>query len=140
MDAKSVITVNIVTPDGSVYDEATDLVICKTTVGELGIMPNHIPTLAALTIDRVRVRKGEDQFDEIAVSGGFMEFSDNTLSIVASAAEKSEDIDTNRAQRAKERAEKRIAHAKESHNVDELKRAEVSLRRAINRISISRHK
>lgn len=88
MDAKSVITVNIVTPDGSVYDATTDLVVCKTTVGEIGIMPNHIPTLAALAIDRVRVRKGEEKFDEIAVSGGFMEFSDNTLSIVASAAEK----------------------------------------------------
>ncbi|MCP0885954.1 F0F1 ATP synthase subunit epsilon [Ligilactobacillus sp. WILCCON 0076] len=137
MDAKPTIVVNIVTPDGSVYENSTSLVVCKTTVGEIGIMPNHIPTLAALAIDRVRVQTTEEKFDEIAVSGGFMEFSDNTLSIVASSAEKREDIDTNRAQRAKERAEKRIEEAKQTHNVDELRRAEVSLRRAINRISIS---
>lgn len=140
MDAKPVLTVNVVTPDGSVYENTTNLAICKTTVGEVGIMPNHIPMLAPLAIDEVRVKIGEDQFDEIAISGGFLEFSNNILSIVASAAERKEDIDTLRAKRAKERAEKRIAEAKQTQDIDELKRAEVSLRRAMNRLNISSHK
>ena len=140
MDEKSILTINVVTPDGSVYENTTDLVICKTTVGEIGIMPNHLPLLASLAIDEVPIRISIDEnFDEIAVSGGFVEFSDNTLSVVASAAERKETIDVSRAERAKQRAEKRIEEAKNENNDIDLRRAEVSLRRAINRLNISKH-
>ena len=138
MDEKPVLTVNVVTPDGSVYEDTTDLVICTTTVGQVGIMPNRLPLLASLAIDKIRVKTGEDTFDEVAVSGGFIEFSNNVLSVVASAAERKEEIDTSRAERARKRAEARIAKAKENHDDNELKRAEVSLRRAINRLSVSK--
>ena len=127
MDEKSILTINVVTPDGSVYENTTDLVICKTTVGEIGIMPNHLPLLASLAIDEVRVKVDDENFDEIAVSGGFVEFSDNNLSVVASAAERKETI------------EKRIEEAKNENNDIDLRRAEVSLRRAINRLNISKH-
>lgn len=139
MDEKSILTINVVTPDGSVYENTTDLVICKTTVGEIGIMPNHLPLLASLAIDEVRVKVDNENFDEIAVSGGFVEFSDNNLSVVASAAERKETIDVSRAERAKQRAEKRIEEAKNENNDIDLRRAEVSLRRAINRLNISKH-
>ena len=139
MDEKSILTINVVTPDGSVYENTTDLVICKTTVGEIGIMPNHLPLLASLAIDEVRVKVDDENFAEIAVSGGFVEFSDNTLSVVASAAERKETIDVSRAERAKQRAEKRIEEAKNENNDIDLRRAEVSLRRAINRLNISKH-
>ncbi|KIC05117.1 ATP synthase F1 sector epsilon subunit [Ligilactobacillus ruminis DPC 6832] len=139
MDDKSLLTVNVVTPDGVVYDNMTDLAVCKTTLGEVGIMPNRVPLLASLAIDEVRVKTGEDSFDEIAVSGGFIEFSNNVLSVVASAAERKENIDASRAECARARAEKRIETAKETHNVDDLRRAEVSLRRAMNRLNISKH-
>ncbi|PHY96917.1 F0F1 ATP synthase subunit epsilon [Ligilactobacillus salivarius] len=139
MDEKSILTINVVTPDGSVYENTTDLVICKTTVGEIGIMPNHLPLLASLAIDEVRVKVDDENFDEIAVSGGFVEFSDNILSVVASAAERKETIDVSRAERAKQRAEKRIEEAKNENNDIDLRRAEVSLRRAINRLNISKH-
>ena len=117
MDDKSLLTVNVVTPDGVVYDNTTDLAVCKTTLGEVGIMPNRVPLLASLAIDEVRVKTGEDSFD----------------------AERNENIDASRAERARARAEKRIATAKETHNVDDLRRAEVSLRRAMNRLNISKH-
>ena len=139
MDEKSILTINVVTPDGSVYENTTDLVICKTTVGEIGIMPNHLPLLASLAIDEERVKVDDENFDEIAVSGGFVEFSDNNLSVVASAAERKETIDVSRAERAKQRAEKRIEEAKNENNDIDLRRAEVSLRRAINRLNISKH-
>ena len=63
MDEKSILTINVVTPDGSVYENTTDLVICKTTVGEIGIMPNHLPLLASLAIDEVRVKVDDENFD-----------------------------------------------------------------------------
>lgn len=138
MDEKPVLTVNVVTPDGVVYENTTDLAICKTTLGEVGIMPNRLPLLASLAIDKIRVKTGEESFDEVAVSGGFIEFSDNVLSVVASAAERKEDIDASRAERARKRAEARIEKAKKVNDVDELRRAEVSLRRALNRLSLSK--
>lgn len=138
MDEKPVLTVNVVTPDGVVYENTTDLAVCKTTLGEVGIMPNRLPLLASLAIDKIRVKTGEETFDEVAVSGGFIEFSDNVLSVVASAAERKEDIDASRAERARKRAEARIEKAKKVNDVDELRRAEVSLRRALNRLSLSK--
>lgn len=139
MDANSELTVHVVTPDGSVYEHATQLAVVKTPLGELGIMPHHVPLLAALAIDEVRVKISEGKFDEIAVSGGFAEFSNNTLTVVANAAEPKEKIDVKRAQRAKSRAEDAIKQATAAHDVDSLKRAEISLSRAINRINISSH-
>ncbi|GBG93991.1 F0F1 ATP synthase subunit epsilon [Ligilactobacillus salitolerans] len=139
MDDKPELTVNVVTPDGNVYEDTSDLVICKTTQGEIGIMANRLPLLASLAIDEIRVRKGDQQFDEIAVSGGFIEFSNNVLSVISSAAERKENIDAKRAERARQRAQERVKKAKQAHNPDELRRAEVSLRRALNRLNISSH-
>ncbi|GAJ26059.1 ATP synthase epsilon chain [Liquorilactobacillus sucicola DSM 21376 = JCM 15457] len=141
MAEQSVLTVNIVTPDGSVYEEQTTMAIFKTTVGEIGVLPNHIPLLASLQIDEVRVKIDgtDDKFEEIAVSGGFVEFSNNIATVVANSAERKENIDSDRAERARKRAEEKLARAKQEHDVDTLRRAEVSLRRAVNRLNISKH-
>ncbi|KRL39124.1 F0F1 ATP synthase subunit epsilon [Liquorilactobacillus uvarum] len=141
MAEQSVLTVNIVTPDGSVYEEKTTMAIFKTTVGEIGVLPNHIPLLASLQIDEVRVKIDgtDDKFEEIAVSGGFVEFSKNIATVVANSAELKENIDSDRAERARRRAEEKLARAKQEHDVDTLRRAEVSLRRAVNRLNISKH-
>lgn len=139
MAEDSVLTVSIVTPDGSVYDNNAKMIIVKTPSGEMGILPNHIPVIASLEIDAVRVKVSDNEEDEIAVSGGFIEFSKNIATVVANAAECQADIDEDRAQAAKKRAEQMISTAKQTHNVDELKRSEIALRRAINRINISKH-
>ncbi|KRM90822.1 F0F1 ATP synthase subunit epsilon [Liquorilactobacillus cacaonum] len=141
MAEQDLLTVSVVTPDGSVYEKQTRLAVFKTTVGEIGILPNHIPLIASLEIDevRVKVQETDDKFDEIAVSGGFVEFSGNVATVVANSAEKKEDIDTTRANKARERAEKRLEIAKQSNDVDTTKRAEISLRKAVNRINISGH-
>ena len=98
-DSQSVLTVSIVTPDGKVYDnEKATLIVVKTQLGELGIMPNHVPVIASLAVDEARVQSvdGKD-VDEIAVNGGFVEFSENTATIVADTAECQGDIDVDRA-------------------------------------------
>lgn len=135
------ITVNVVTPDGIVYDHHAAIVVARTMQGELGILPGHLPIIVPLEIDEVRVKRtdSDTHVDWIAVNGGFMEFRDNLLSIVADSAERSRDIDVTRAERAKQRAEKMIAKAKQTSDIDELKRATVALHRAINRIKVSKH-
>lgn len=141
MAEQDLLTVSVVTPDGNVYESQTRLAVFKTTVGEIGILPNHIPLIASLEIDevRVKVQGTDDKFDEIAVSGGFVEFSNNVATVVANSAEKKENIDTSRATKARERAERRLEIAKQNNDVDTAKRAEISLRKAVNRINISGH-
>lgn len=133
--------VNVVTPDGIVYDHEATLVVAKTTGGEIGIMRNHAPLLAALAIDEVHVRRTDQDthIDYVAVNGGIIEVRENVISIIADSAEREREIDVSRAERAKIRAERSIEAAKEAHNDSELKRATVALHRAVNRLKVSKH-
>ncbi|MCM2585402.1 F0F1 ATP synthase subunit epsilon [Lactiplantibacillus plantarum] len=139
-NAKS-LTVSIVTPDGQVYENKTPMLIVGTIDGELGILPNHIPVIASLAIDEVRIKQleSDQEDDEIAVNGGFVEFSNNTATIVADSAERQNDIDVARAENARKRAETRIQNAQQKHDDAELARAQVALRRAMNRLNVARH-
>ena len=131
----SQMNVQIVTPDGLVYDHHAAFVSVKTIDGELGILPHHINTIAVLAVDQVKVRRVDDDkhIDWIAVNGGIIEVADNVITIVADRAR---DIDISRAERAKLRAEKAIEEAKDQHSVDMERRAKIALQRAINRINV----
>ncbi|MBP3039908.1 F0F1 ATP synthase subunit epsilon [Bacillaceae bacterium Marseille-Q3522] len=131
------LNVTVVTPDGSVYESDAKMVIAKAQSGELGILPNHIPMVAPLEIGAVRIKKAENT-DLVAVSGGFIEVNHNKVTILAQSAESADQIDIDRAKRAKERAERRL-HDRKVSNID-YKRAEMALRRAINRISVRERK
>lgn len=133
--------VNIVTPDGLVYDHQANMVVAKTLDGEIGILPQHAPIIVPLQINEVRIKRVDnpEHEDAVAVNGGVMEVRDNVCIILADSAERERDIDLSRAERAKERAEKRIEAAKEHEDRDEVQRATVALHKAINRISVKRH-
>ena len=135
------LTVNVVTPDGLVYDHHARIVVAKTISGEIGVMPRHAPIIAPLVIDEVRVKRldSDTHVDWIAVNGGIMEVRDDVVSIIADSAERERDIDVSRAERAKIRAEKMIEAAQAQDDVDQLRRATVALHRAINRINVSKH-
>lgn len=132
--------VQIVTPAGIVYDHHASMVIVKAIDGQLGIMPEHTPIIVPLTINGVRIKRvTNDAEDLIAVNGGIMEVRNNVCSIIADSAERSRDIDVERAFAAKHRAEESLRKAEAVHNNKQQKRAEISLRKAINRISVSKH-
>lgn len=132
--------VTIVTPDGKTYDHPATMLVMHTSDGERGIMANHLPVIGALSIGALRLKHEDsgDADDVIAVNGGFVEFKDNVATIIADSAELPEDIDVSRAQNAKKRAEEMIERAKLNHDMDSLGRAEVHLKRAINRLQISK--
>ena len=135
------LTVNVVTPNGLVYDHHAKIVVANTTAGEIGILPKHAPIITPLAIDEVRVKRtdSDTHVDWIAVNGDIMEVRDNVVSIIADSAERKRDIDVSRAERAKQRAERMIEEAREKEDVDQLRRATVALHRAINRINVSKH-
>ena len=128
--------VSIVTPDGPVFESEVEMISTKAESGELGILPGHVPMVAPLQIGAVRVMNGND-VHFIAVSGGFLEVQPEKVTILAQSAEKAETIDIARAQEAKNRAEN-LLRAKEDHT--DFRRAELALKRAMNRINVYSHK
>ncbi len=128
------IKVSVVTPDGLVYESDVEMVSTKAQSGELGILPGHIPMVAPLQIGAVRL-KNDGKTELVAVSGGFLEVRPEKVTILAQSAEQSDEIDLDRAKRAKDRAEQRLQTHKQDH-VD-FRRAELALQRALNRINVS---
>ena len=127
------VQVNIVTPDGPVYDAEVAMVIAKTVSGEMGILAGHIPMVAPLTISGVKLKKADGSTEYAAVSGGFIEVRPDKITILAPSAELASSIDAARAQEAKTRAEQRIQSKQDSIDFN---RAELALKRAINRIKV----
>jgi F-type H+-transporting ATPase subunit epsilon len=129
----STVKLEIVTPERKVYEKDIDMVVVKGVAGELGILPNHIPLVTPLRIAPVKIKYDGNQEEIIAVHGGFMEVRKDKIVILAELAELPGEIDLERAQRAKERAEGRLKSKDEA----DLIRAEISLQKAINRINVS---
>ena len=132
------LTVQIVTPDGLVYDHHASFVSVRTLDGEMGILPRHENMIAVLAVDEVKVKRIDDDthVNWIAVNGGIIEVVDNVITIVADSAERARDIDISRAERAKLRAEKALEEARDQHSIDMERRAKIALQRAINRINV----
>lgn len=138
-EAEKLFKINIVTPNGLIYSHRGSSVSMRAIDGDRQILYNHLPILTPLTIGEVRVQRGADvdhKVDHIAVSGGIIEFANNVATIIADNAERARNIDLSRAEAAKQRAEALIKEAKEKHDEQLLERAQIDLRRAVNRIHV----
>lgn len=128
------IHLEVVTPAGPVVSEDVDIVTAPGTGGEFGVLANHAPFLTTIKTGTL-VYKKDKQVKYLMVSGGFSEVSDNKITFLVESAEYGYDIDVDRALRAKERAEKRLAQAQaKAEDVNRI-RAQASLQRAIARIA-----
>lgn len=125
----------IVTPERKVYERDVRLVVVKGTAGELGILPRHIPLVTPLKVAPVKAKLEDGSEDKIAVHGGFVEVRQDKVVILAEAAELPEEIDVDRALRAKERAEERL---RDREHYD-FRRAEIALQRAMTRLQVRGH-
>jgi F-type H+-transporting ATPase subunit epsilon len=132
--AEGIIDLTIVTPERSVVREQVDELQIPGAEGYLGILPGHAPLFSELKVGEVGYRKGETWFF-LSVAWGFVEVQSNQVRILAETAERAHEIDLDRANRAKERAEERIS--KGGDDVD-YRRALVALERALVRIQVSR--
>ena len=126
------LTVNIVTPDGPVYDSEVDMIIANTASGEIGILPGHIPMVAPLVIGVIKLKK-EAKTEYVAVSSGFVEVRPEKVTILATSAEVASSIDLARAKAAVKRAEERLQMKQDAVDFE---RANLSLKRAMNRINV----
>lgn len=132
--AEKQLLLEVVTPDRMVLSTEADVVVLPGVEGQFGVLPGHIPFLSALEIGEMYYKSaGKTEF--LAVNGGFAEVTGEKVTIVAESAEVGREIDVERAKRALERAEKRLAAAK-TENVD-WARAEAALRRSLVRARVA---
>ena len=125
------IAFEIVTPDRRVLNLDVDEVVLPSANGSMGVLFGHAPTLCELDIGEVSYRNGKDR-TFLAVSGGFAEVLRDGVSILARTTEMAEEIDLDRAQRAKVAAENNL----KSDETDTLRLAEVKLKRALCRMNV----
>ena len=128
--------VEIITPDRVFFTGEADMVEFNTGDGQIGVYKNHIPLTTVLE-PGVVVIHNDDQQKVAAVHAGFAEILGEKVTLLAELAEWPDEIDVNRAEAAKQRAEDRIAA--KSENLD-LKRAEYALHKALIRIDVAGHK
>jgi F-type H+-transporting ATPase subunit epsilon len=126
------ISLEILTPEKPIFNEQVESVTVPGTKGSFQVLKDHAPLMSTIDIGVVAL-KIKDQTSYFTTGGGTIEVKKNKITILADSMEKVEDIDVDRAQQAKERAEERIRNKKDS-DVDEAK-AESALKRAINRIN-----
>lgn len=124
----------IVSPEERLLKDEVQFVVVPEITGELGVLRNHAPMIAALNIGVLRYTDANGAIKKMAVSGGFMEVNANEARVLAETAEIGSQIDLLRAKAARERAEKRIAAKAEDTN---MVRAQMALQRAIARIKAS---
>jgi F-type H+-transporting ATPase subunit epsilon len=130
----SSIKIDIVTAERVVYSEEVDTVIAPGVEGQLGILPHHAPLMTTLQAGELRLRKGGEE-DSLAISGGFLEVRPDRVIVLADTAERAEEIDVNRAEAAKQRAEQRLAN-RYAPGLDSA-RCEAALRRAVARLTVA---
>jgi len=128
------IQLEVVTPDRKLLSAEADVVVCPGVEGQFGVLHGHIPFLSALEIGEMYYRDG-GKTEYLAVSGGFAEVTSEKVTIVAESAELGREIDIERARRALERAQQRLAAAR-TEAIDYV-RAEAALRRAISRMRVA---
>ena len=131
------LNVEIVTGERVVFqDQDVDMVVAPGGAGVLGILPQHAPLITTLSLGELRIKKGNDE-QSILVYGGFMEVGDNKVLVLADSAERAEEVDVERAEAARRRAEESITGRQGTIDLEE---AQASLRRANLRLRIGQRR
>jgi F-type H+-transporting ATPase subunit epsilon len=137
MSSNPKLQVEIVTGERVVYQETdVDMVLAPGADGALGILPRHAALFSLLSAGEMVVRKGGEE-QHLAVFGGFLEVANNRVLILADTAERVDEIDIERAEQARERAE---AALREAGSAIEIEQALASLRRARVRANVARRR
>ncbi len=126
----------IVTPEKTVFEEEVDQATLPVTNGEITILPSHRPYIASLKAGEIMVKIGSKEID-LAVSGGFIEFNQNVLVVLADTAERAEEIDVTRAEDARKRAEE-LKKEKITMDDGEYARVAASIEKELARIKVGR--
>ncbi len=126
------LTLDIVTPYGHVFTDEVDEIIVTGSEGEFGVLPDHVPFLTTIKIGILTYKKGSET-GHFFVNWGYAEVGPDKVTILADSAERSEDIDIERAKAQMERSEARL---KKEEEIDEA-RAKAAIERGLMRVQVA---
>jgi F-type H+-transporting ATPase subunit epsilon len=126
----------IVTSEKTVYEDEIDQATFETTDGQITILPNHRSYITSLMPGEAMIKKKDEEIF-LSISGGFIEFHDNTLVVLADTAERAEEIDLARAEEARKRAEELKKEAI-SMDDEEYARVAAAIQKESARIRVAR--
>jgi F-type H+-transporting ATPase subunit epsilon len=131
--------VEVVTPDGSVYDAGVEMVVLPGVEGELGVLPRHQPLVTLLAVGETRIRAQNEHWDRIATGIGYAQVLFDKVLVVVDHGELAGAIDVQRAEAAAERARRRLQERGDPGAQAEVDyfRAEQALARAMNRLHVA---
>ncbi|MDO5301484.1 MAG: ATP synthase F1 subunit epsilon [Tissierellia bacterium] len=130
------ITLRLVTPSGSGFEEEVERAILRGSEGDLAVMEGTAPIVTPLEISLARVIYPGRKERTAAIHGGYMSMKNNVLTVVADHYEWSEDIDLARAKESERRAKEMLQLAEAGDDLDDVRRAELALSRALTRIRV----
>lgn len=133
MPLPSSLNLEIVTPDRPLIKEQVDEVEIPATNGYLGVLPGHTPLLAMLEIGQLWYRKGQEKF-YLSIAFGFVEVLPDRVTILAQIAERPADIDVQRAEAARRRAQERLARPTMEMDFE---RARIALMKSLIRLQVA---
>jgi len=126
----------IITAERVVYRaEDVQEVVLPGVVGELAVLPKHAPLMTMLRPGILRVVREGGEEEELAVHGGFLEVRDDRVTVLADAAERAEEIDVERAEVARRRAQELLAQRRRDEM--EFAAAQAALQRAVTRLKLA---
>jgi len=129
---------SIVTPEKTFYEAEITSLVAPGTEGYLGVLSHHAPLITALKPGRIEFRDADEMVKMAAVSGGFLEVSNNVATLLADAVEWADEIDIERAQAAYEREKKRLVSAGAGETDIDLPSVRAALERAANRLKVAK--
>ncbi len=127
--------IELITPSKTVFTGKVESINLPGVLGNFQVLSNHAPMISAFEIGKITLRNSEGIDFHYSTSGGFAEVLGNKVLVLSSSVESLDEIDTDRARNAAERAKARIS--KSSGEKVDISRAELSLARAINRLKLS---
>ena len=139
MALPTTLTLEIVTPDRALIREEVDEVVVPASEGELGVLPGHTPLLSSLKIGELWYRRGQEKH-YLAIAFGFVEVLPDRVTVLADVGERAQEIDVQRAERAKQRAEQLIAQTPAPHLTAgdlDVERARIALLKALVRLNVA---
>tara|TARA_B100000965_G_scaffold103243_1_gene85009 strand:+ start:420 stop:827 length:408 start_codon:yes stop_codon:yes gene_type:complete len=123
------LTLRVLAPDQSVFDDTADEIILPSTTGLLGVLPGHISMVTAIDFGVLRVLKNGN-WDSIALTGGFAEVESNEVTVLVNKAEMGKNIDSVKAEAELEQAKNQLSQAEDKKNNTEKIKAQETLNKA----------
>ena len=136
MALPTTLTLEIVTPDRALLREEVDEVVVPGSEGEFGVLPGHTPLLSMLKIGELWYRQGQEKHF-LVVAFGFVEVLPNRVTVLAQVGERAQEIDIARAERAKQRAEQRLAQGQLTQVDLDIERARIALLKSLLRLQVA---